>query len=134
MGLHTRFYKDKVLYEEYKELYDKLDKCENFETYLDDIEIFQIDQRISEIETLNKTEYHDLFRTSKREVSNGEYTLDVIYSKIECFKWLEDNKDLVSFKNTIFDSDEEEKKLKYNSYKRLKEFWEKYPDGVIDFG
>ena len=61
--------------------------------------------------------YHDCFRTFKRE-ADGEYTRDVIYSKEECDTWLKENA------ATVHDLNQE----------RVDEFWEEFPDGVIDFG
>jgi len=133
MGLHTWFYKEKELYEEYVALNDKLYAYEINEIYLDDIEILQINHRIDEISKINDCRYHDLFRTHKRN-SDGTYTNDVIYSKNECFKWLKDNREFVSYKNTVFDSEEEERELKRTSYKVLNKFWNEYPNGVIAFG
>lgn len=119
MGMHTWFYKDKTLYNEAKKIYqDYLDKFENDEIYLDDLEVLQLNTRLNEIDKLNDTEFHDVFRTNKREQNNGEYSLDVIYSKEECNKWLTENKELVHNLNKD----------------HLDEFWNKYPNGVIDFG
>ncbi len=82
------------------------------------MEIFQIETRIDEISLLNDADYHDVFRTSKRELNNGEYTLDVIYSKQKCDKWLEDNNQTVYYMNKEY----------------LEKFWKEFPNGVIDFG
>lgn len=116
MGQHTWFCKSSALYKERSELYEKLGQHENFEIYLDDIEVLQIETKIDEIEKLNETDFHDCFRTSKREL-NGQYTQDVIYSKQECDKWIEDNKD------TIYSMDKD----------YINKFWNEYPDGVIYF-
>lgn len=135
MGMHTWFEKDKVLFLEQRKLYDKIDSHEREEVYLDESELNQLWHRVHEISELNDADYHyhDLFRTSKRN-EDGTYTDDVIFSKKECFTWLEANKDFVSFKNTVFDTDEQEIENKKRSIKKLNEFWEKYPDGVIYFG
>ena len=131
MGLHTWFYKNKELYSEYRALWERLDKHENYEIYLDDMELLQINHRIDEISDLNDAAYHDAFRTSKREKEltlnlksgvveriNGEYTLDVIFSKKECDKWLIDNAEMVYSISTEY----------------LDKFWNEFPNGVIDFG
>lgn len=122
MGLHTWFYKDRVLYDEAKELYNKLDKADEGEIYLDELESIQIYSRLDEIEKLNDADFHDCFRTNKRN-EDGTYTDDVIYSKEECDKWLQDN---VTYH---FPENYKEKGLQL-----LNEFWKKYPNGVIDFG
>ena len=115
MGQHTWFYNDKNLYKESQLLWEKLD---NPNLYLDDLEILQIENRLDEIDRLNKTDYHNCFRTSKRESSNGQYTLDVIYSRQECKKWLKDNYDTIRNLNQ----------------ECLDRFWNDFPNGVIDFG
>ena len=115
------------------ELYDKLDKFENNEIYLDDLELLQINTEIDEIDEQNDTEYHDLFRTGKRN-EDSTYTDDVIFSKKECFEWIDKPENCVSFKNTVFDTDEQEKINREYSINKLNEFWDKYPDGVIYFG
>ena len=84
MGQHTWFLKSKELYLKQNELYEKLDKFENDEIYLDDLELLQINTEINEIDEQNDAEYHDLFRTSKRN-EDGTYIDDVISSKKECF-------------------------------------------------
>lgn len=117
MGLHTWFYKNNKLYKENEKLYNDLDKHEKDEIYLDEFEVRQIQLRIDEIDEKNDVEFHDCFRTNKREQDNS-YTTDIIYSENECNKWLIDNSDLIYYMNK--DS--------------LNEFWNKYPDGVIDFG
>ena len=134
MGLHTWFHKDKKIYDEIEELYNELDKHENYEIYLDDIELLQLNTKIDKLEDINKANYHDCFRTSKREVGNDEYTLDKIYSKYQCEKWLDDNKDSVYFSSTIFDTPEQIEKYTKYGLEQIDKFWYEYPDGVIDFG
>ena len=133
MGQHTWFLKSKELYLKQNELYDKLDKFENNEIYLDDLELLQINTEIDEIDEQNDAEYHDLFRTGKRN-EDSTYIDDVIFSKKECFEWIDKPENLVSFKNTIFETDEQEKINREYSINKLNEFWDKYPDGVIYFG
>jgi len=133
MGQHTWFLKSKELYLKQNTLYEKLDLFENNKIYLDDIELIQLNHEIDEIDELNNTEYHDLFRTSKRN-KDGTYTDDVIFSKKECFEWLDKPENLISFKYTIFETDEQEKLNREFSIDKLNEFWNKYPDGVIYFG
>ena len=133
MGQHTWFAKDKELYIKQNELYDKLDSFEEGDIYLDDMEIYQINHQIDEIEKENKAEFHDLFRTNKRN-PDGTYTDDVILSRKECFEWISKPENRVSFKSTVFDSEEQEEINREYSINKLNEFWEKYPDGVIYFG
>lgn len=116
MGLHTWFYKNKELYKETIFIYDKLDELE--EQGSDDMILFEkYHNRLSEIDKLNDAEYHDCFRTSKRE-PDGSYTTDVLYSKEECLSWLEENSDKVMDLDLML----------------VHQFWNKYPNGVIDFG
>jgi hypothetical protein len=133
MGQHTWFLKSKELYLKQNELYEKLDSFEEGEIYLDDMELYQLNHQIDEIDKENDAEYHDLFRTSKRNEDNT-YTDDVIFSRKECFEWIDKPKNLVSFKNTVFETDEQEKINREYSISKLNEFWDKYPDGVIYFG
>ena len=133
MGQHTWFLKDKELYLKQNELYKKLDSFENYEIYLDDLELYQLNSEIEDIDKENKADYHDLFRTSKRNV-DGTYTDDVIFSSKECFEWIDKPENLVSFKNTVFETDEQEKVNREYSINKLNEFWDKYPNGVIYFG
>ena len=117
MGQHTWCYKNRELYDEEQSLYKALDAHESGERYLDELEIISINSNIDDINELNETDYHDIFRTHKRNI-DGTYTDDVIYSKEECDKWLEENKELTS------SLDKELVDL----------FWKEYPKGVIDFG
>jgi len=133
MGQHTWFLKDKELYLQQNELYKKLDSFENDEIYLDDLELYQLNSEIDQIDEENEADYHDLFRTSKRNV-DGTYTDDVIFSSKECFEWIDKPENLVSFKNTMFETDEQERVNRQYSINKLNEFWDKYPNGVIYFG
>jgi hypothetical protein len=133
MGQHTWFLKDKELYLQQNELYKKLDSFENDEIYLDDLELYQLNSEIDQIDKENEADYHDLFRTSKRNV-DGTYTDDVIFSSKECFEWIDKPENLVSFKNTMFETDEQERVNRQYSINKLNEFWDKYPNGVIYFG
>ena len=134
MGQHTWFLKSKELYLKQNELYEKLDKFENGEIYLDDLELLQLNTEIDEIDEQNDADdYHDLFRTGKCN-ENKTYTDDVLFSRKECFEWIDKPENFVSFKNTIFETDEQEKINREYSINKLNEFWGKYPDGVIYFG
>jgi hypothetical protein len=133
MGQHTWFYKDQGLREKEIELLKKIDDHESDITWLDDLEIYQVEHEIKKIRETNKTEYHDLFRTNKM-YEDGTYIDDVIRSKEECNKWLEENKETISFKYFYNETEEEEEQHRIESLKSLNEFWEKYPNGFIDFG
>ncbi len=56
MGQHTWFLKSKELYEKQNKLYEKLDKHEEGEIYLDDIELHQLNHEIDTIDNQNETE------------------------------------------------------------------------------
>jgi hypothetical protein len=115
MGQHTWFLKNKDLFLKQNELYEKLNSFENFEIDLDDIEVLQIDYQIEQLENENEAEgYHDLFRTSRKSEDV------VIFSRKECFEWINNPENLV-----VIHSD---------ARKKLHEFWDKYPNGVIHFG
>jgi len=119
VGQHTWFYRDQELRRKEIELWAKLDAYDNGEIWLDDLELLQINHEINKIRKQNDTEYHDIFRTNKRNEDNT-YIDDVILSKANCDEWLEENKDLVNWEERI-------------NRKLLNKFWEKYPNGAIDF-
>ncbi len=126
MGQHTWFYKDKQVREKEVELYKKLDRYnldsyESYEIVLSPSEIDEIYFELAELSLENKTEYHNIFRTSKRK-EDSTYTDDVIQSKEECDRWLEENRDTVTWEDEV------------EGYKLLNQFWDKYPNGAIDFG
>lgn len=134
MGQHTWFVKSKELYLKQNELYNKLDSFDNGEIYLDVVELTQLNQEIDDIDEQNDADgYHDLFRTNKRN-EDRSYTDDVIYSKDECFEWIEKNRNTVSFKHCYWESDEEEEIYRQKAIIKLNEFWNQYPNGVIYFG
>ena len=126
MGQHTWFVKDKDRHLRMNELWGMLFR------YEDDIHILRT--QIEEIEEENTAtlEYHDLFRTWKRD-SEGCY-IDDILTKDTYLKWLEDNKDVVSFKHLFDDTAEMEEEYRVYSMKRLQEFFDQYPNGAIYFG
>jgi hypothetical protein len=99
------------------ELYAKLDKHESGEEWLDDLDLQHIRYEIDELDEINKTDYHDMFRTSKRNADNT-YTDDVLFSKQECDNWLEENSETIYYMDKDY----------------LDRFWNEYPDGVIYFG
>jgi hypothetical protein len=131
MGQHTWFAKSKSLYLRQMELYEKIDSFDEGLISLSDKVVAQIQQEIDDIDDANEAEYHDLFRTGKRN-ADRTYTDDVIYSKEECFKWIETPENFVSF--GFFGNDEAEAERREFALKHLNEFWDKYPDGVIYFG
>lgn len=133
MGQHTWFSKSKELYLKELQLNEKMDSFEKEEIYLDNMELMQLNHEISEIHDNNRTEFHDLFRTFKRN-DDRSYIEDVLFSRKECMEWIKQPSNLVSFKNTIFDTEEDEKRLRKQSMILLEKFWDKYPDGVIYFG
>lgn len=121
MGLHTWFKSDITKYRELDELYSLIDDKIDYKGITvsfrgENLSQQQLNYKIYILEQEIDTEFHDCFRTSRRN-EDGTYTDDIIYSKEECFKWLEDNI------NTVSGLNEE----------RLNEFWNKYPNGVIEF-
>jgi hypothetical protein len=119
MGQHTWFYKSKDLYYKTEKLYSKLDDFENGKIELSEHELSEIWSKIDEQEDANYAiEFHNCFRTSKRNEKDRTYTEDILSSKEECSDWIEKNKD------HVYDLNEE----------NLNQFWKKFPDGVIDFG
>lgn len=112
MGQHTWFYKTKEFIEEEEEEIYEIITSDNYNSS-------HVHYLIREeyIDEQKQTEFHDCFRTSKRE-KNGEYCLDKIFSKEECDKWLKENSEYV------YDLNQES----------LDKFWQKYPNGYIEFG
>ena len=127
MGLHTWFVKSKAAYLEQEELYEKLDNDYTGEFSYD------LNVEINRIEKGNNAEYYDLFRTSKRN-EDGTYTSDILSSLAETLEWISDPENLVTFRRTVFDTQLQELKYHEEALEKLKEFWEKYPDGLIYFG
>lgn len=67
---------------------------------------------------------HDIFRIHN-------YPNDILLSLQETLDYLEVNDDKIEY----YGYDEVDKDIiKLNAIERLKEYWEKYPDGMIDFG
>ena len=89
MGQHTWFYKDKELRKKEIELWEKLNSYDSNETMLSPSEIDKIYFELAEVSVENKTEYHNIFRTSKRKEDNT-YIDDVIQSKEECDRLVKD--------------------------------------------
>ena len=69
---------------------------------------------------------HDTFRI-------GGYPETKLFSLEETLDFLEKNDDKISYASTIWDKTDRSI-LKAKAIERLKEFWEKNPDGMIDFG
>lgn len=132
MGQHTWFVKSKELYDKQMELYEKLDLADNFEIYLDDLDRLNIESEIERIDDENDADFHDVFRTNKRQ-SDGSYIEEVISSRSECFEWINDPNNKVSFKNTYDETDEKERLNKMLAIEQLNQFWDKYPNGLIYF-
>jgi hypothetical protein len=133
MGIHTWFLKSKELHLKYNALCDKLDAAERCDIYLEHDDFIKLEQESEALRQANKTDYHDVFRTNKRN-SDGTYTDDVISSREECFEWIEKPENHVHFKHTMFDTDEQEQENKKKAIRQLNQFWDEYPDGIIYFG
>jgi hypothetical protein len=121
MGCHTLFYKD-------KEEYLNLEKIEE----QDDLEEELLDKLYTELNCF-KEGFHDLFRTNKRQ-SNGEYPEDMLTSYKETIRWIENPDNKVTYLYRSIDTSEEIQMYKKECYKKLKQFWSKYPNGLIIFG
>lgn len=118
MGQHTWFIKDKELLKERNSLYDKLEKSDSYEEWMDEVDYRLIEERIEEIDALiDCDDFHDCFRTNKRN-EDKTYIDEIIWSFEECIQWLKDNKEFVYSLNMAY----------------VKFFWSKYPNGAIYFG
>ena len=69
---------------------------------------------------------HDTFR-------RGDYPDDKLFSLEETLKYLEDNDDKIYYHYSFLDKTRKSV-LKERAIKRLKKFWDEYPDGMILFG
>ena len=117
MGQHTWFYKEKDKFLKMKELYEKVDRAENYEDGYDELDAEVFYSETEKIRKENEADYHDCFRTSKRN-EDGTYTEDIILSKKECDEWLEKNRETVHYLNE----------------ESLDKFWKEHPNGAIEFG
>lgn len=133
MGCHTWFYKDKILLNRQLELLNKKYMHELGKIYLEYEELMQLDFEIEGIRRKIETPYHDLFRTSKRN-PDGSYINVLLFSFKDCLHFINDPNNKVTFKHTVWESDEQEELNKKKSMDLLREFWWNYPDGVIKFG
>lgn len=130
MGQHTWFMKDQKLFDRELELWMELDDFCDKSGIIDEEGYYGKMKEIDAINELNKSTYHDAFRTAKR-TEEGNYIEDMIRSKEECFKWIENPENYAYFS----DYDVLENKCdKERAIKRLEEFWTEYPNGLIYFG
>ena len=117
---HTWFWGDRELYLKHKE-----EEREQHPT--------EVNHKLMLMVQENRTLFFDEFFTDKKR-SDGGYTKDEIYSREECFEWINNPDNLVDFKYSKYDTVKEEEKNKLLILKRLNKFWDKYPEGVISFG
>jgi hypothetical protein len=113
MGQHTFFYKDREKCKEMLHLHRTIEQAEKNLITLTEDDICKIENRLSELED-NESEFCDAFRTNKRN-ADGTYFEHYIFSKEECIKWIEENKDSIWY----FDKE------------YFNQFWEKYPYGAV---
>lgn len=126
MGQHTWFVKDKELYLKELELWDEAKVlCEDSENDIDEA-LFSLHNDLDVISKKNAAKYHDVFRTSKR-TEKGCYIEEIITSRDECFEWIEKPENYTYF------SDFGNEKAKEAAIKRLEEFWQEPPNGLIYF-
>lgn len=121
MGCHTWFLKDKELYLKRVEVRNKMELMRECDAEYDVVEYDRLFDEAFNLHLKNKTEYHDLFRTNKL-TDDGDYTTDVIYSREECFEWINNRNNKVYFTDVEL------------AVRKLNEFWDEYPNGVIEFG
>lgn len=133
MGQHTWFLKDKEVSNKMNELFLKLDSHDEGEIYLDDIELLQIETLLNSLDETNETEYHDLFRTDKRQ-NDGSYIEEELTSLKQTLEWIENPANKVSFKRVYSNTDEQEQIYRREAIQQIHEFWDKYPNGIIRFG
>ena len=133
MGLHTWFAKSAEKYNELENYYNKLTAYDQGSIHMEQQEV---DELLDYIETLeefdNSTEFHDVFRTNKKNADNT-YTSETISSLEDSLNWIENIENKVHYKHIYTDSIEQELEYKVVAIKHLKEFWSKYPKGIIYF-
>ena len=113
---NTWFYSDRKVYFQIKALYQELFENDQ-NASLSDLEVNEIFNKIDYYEHLIMTDFNNCFISSKRN-ENGYHIDDIILSREECIEWIENNKSTIS-------------KIDLN---KINQFWDKYPNGVIDFG
>lgn len=137
MGQHTWFVKDKNKLFHISALNGKLIANANGDglngCYLDDIDIRQISFEIETLSNENKTEFHDVFRTTKKN-NDGTYLDDIITSRKECLEWIENNIDSIYFNGYNNYNVAEKHKMFKQIAEKINQFWDKYNDGAIHFG
>lgn len=119
MGQHTWFEKDQKKYDEVMEIYERIDAHEEGITWEENID--GLHAQAETIHEENDTNYHDVFRTNKRN-EDGSYTEDEIRSRKECAEWLKNN--------PYYHYYEDDKEM----WKTLDKFWKENPNGLIYFG
>lgn len=142
MGQRTWFVEDKELYFKELELWNELYKlCDESGSPTENTEDEYYDKElvIDKISKKNTANYHDVFRTSKR-TEKGCYIEETITSRDECFEWIEKpenfafvfvpNEDKISY----FSDKGNGIEAKKAALKRLEEFWQEHPNGLIYFG
>jgi len=91
---------------------------------LDEVGYYDINTKIYYTEDVELG--HDAFRI-------GGYPETKLFSLQETLDFLEKNDDKISYASTIWDKTDRSI-LKAKAIEKLKEFWKKNPDGMIDFG
>lgn len=123
MGQHTWFVSDKEKFLKQLQLYELIQNCS-------EELVSEIYKEIDKLEIELNTPYHDLFRTCKKQEDNS-YTEEILSSHKETLAWINNPENLVYFS---FTNSQELAKEKHFCMVKLKEFWEKYPEGLIYFG
>ena len=92
MGQHTWFLKNKTDFFREKQISDLLEKHEVQEIHVDNY--LELDSEFWNLHDSNKTEYHDIFRTNKRNTDNSYIEVE-LFSYDETVKWIEENEETI---------------------------------------
>lgn len=107
MGQHTWCYKSKQIQKEMDEIYDEYEKTSDS----------SILEKYDELFDSNESEFHDIFRTWKKQ-EDDTYLEIQLNSREETLRWIDENMEFIDYLNID----------------KVNEFWDKYPDGFIEFG
>lgn len=114
MGNHTWFGASAQKYHRRMEIYQLMEEHDNGNRYLDDYHALKYEA--DELYDTSRTEYHNVFRA----IVHSE---DIFTSYEQTLQWLLEHDHLVMYP----------KGDKKSALKKLREFWEKYPEGIIYF-
>ena len=95
-------------------LYQMLVDNKNGTLELDDMDLFLIEEQLSNLEDANMTPYYNIFQSMSDDLRDK-----VITSREECNAWIRENAEIIQWVGSV---------------EELNKFWDEYPNGYILFG